>query len=715
MALTRRSFLELLGASTAWAVTYSCAPRDGGLGEPSPAASDGDIGPADPSIVNYTDWLFIHPDGSVTAHTGRVELGQGLTSVLSNILSQALEIDPETVHLVMGDTDSCPDDGPTSGSAATRLVGWGYWRACDRLRDHLVQRAADLLSVPVDQLLYRDGAVVGRWRQDLRVAIGDLADGAVHLPMADAGVPGPSPNRYTDLGTLNVNGEAIVTGTQVYTGDLFPGSVAYASWLLPDYHVQLTRLESADLDAAGRQPGVVHAERFSNTAMVVGDSYSAVARGCSAAQPTWKTPRRSRQLDVEAEIRAGAELRRVIEANGDPDRELADSPVAVAETYITQYASQVPIETETAVADVDGGRVTVWASTQAPFRARGRVAARLGIPEDTVRVINMPVGGGFGVKVGTQAPEIAAEIARAARRRVKLVYSRDQQFRSRARYKEAVVADIATGVTRDGRLLARTLDLYQDEGHGSTETYDIPAVRTRLFATTMPARHGVMRGTSFVQTGFAVESHTDVVADEVGLDPLVFRKKNVHFSAFIPLLDACAERIGYGVRVLPEDHGVGVAICVHGGRQLGAVAAEVAVDRSTGVVSVVRLDGAFDVGLVINRNTLTANTKGAMLFGLGYALFEEVRLDGYQAFVRGLGDYRIPRFSDLPAIEISFHDNLVDQPMPRGCGELPVIPTLAAIANAVRRAVGLRFHTLPITPERVLAGLRDPKAVSRQA
>jgi len=713
MALTRRSFLELLGASTAWAVTYSCAPGEAPPAEAPPAAPNDEPRPSEPYIVNYTDWLFIHPDGSVTAHTGRVELGQGLTSVLSNILGQALQLPPDKVHLVLGDTALCPDDGPTSGSAATRLVGWGFWRACDRLRDHLVRRAAERLSVPVEQLIYRDGAVVGRRRRDLRVGIGDLADGAVHLPMADIGVPGPSPNRYTDLGTLNVNAEAIVTGTQVYTGDLFPGSVAYASWLLPEYHVQLTRLESADLDGASRQPGVHHVERFSSTAMVVGDSFTAVARGCSAAEPRWKRPNRSRELDVEAEIRAGAELRSVVEEVGDADREIKRSPVVVAETYITQYASQVPIETETAIAEVEGDTATVWASTQAPFRARQRVAARLEIPEDHVHVVNMPVGGGFGVKVGTQAPEIAAEIARAAGRRVKLVFSRDQQFRSRARYKEAVVADVASGVAPDGRLLARTLDLYQDEGHGSTETYDIPAVRTRLFASTMPARHGVMRGTSFVQTGFAVESHTDVVADRLGLDPVSFRKKNLYFPAFVPLLDACAERMGYSVRALPEDHGIGFAICVHGGRQLGAVAAEVAVDRATGVVSVVRLDGAFDVGLVINRNTLTANTKGAMLFGVGYALFEEVPLDGHQAYVRSLSDYRIPRFSDVPTIEISFHDNLVNSPMPRGCGELPVIPTLAAIANAVRRAVGLRFHTLPMTPERILAGLRDSDVVTR--
>jgi CO/xanthine dehydrogenase Mo-binding subunit len=165
--------------------------------------------------------------------------------------------------------------------------------------------------------------------------------------------------------------------------------------------------------------------------------------------------------------------------------------------------------------------------------------------------------------------------------------------------------------------------------------------------------------------------------------------------------------IGYGVRALPPDHGIGFAICHHGGRQLGAVAAEVSANRTTGVIRVERLAGAYDIGIVINRNTLTANTKGAMIWGLGYALFEEVSVDGHTAHVRSFDDYRIPRFSDVPPIDLAFLDNESRDQSPRGCGELPVPPTAAAICNAVYRAIGVRFHTLPMTPERVLAALRD--------
>lgn len=223
----------------------------------------------------------------------------------------------------------------------------------------------------------------------------------------------------------------------------------------------------------------------------------------------------------------------------------------------------------------------------------------------------------------------------------------------------------------------------------------------------MPARHGTMRGTSFVQTCFAVESHTDAVAEALGLDPVDFRKKNLALDSFAPLLDACAEMTGYGEALDGRYRGIGFAICHHGGRQLGAAAAEVSVDPSTGVVRVERLAGAFDIGLVVNLNTLTANTRGAMIWGLGFALFEEVRLDGHRSYTRSLGDYRIPRFSDVPPIDIAFFSNEIRNGAPRGCGELPVIPTVGAIANAVARATGVRFHSLPLTPERVLAALQS--------
>jgi len=266
--------------------------------------------------------------------------------------------------------------------------------------------------------------------------------------------------------------------------------------------------------------------------------------------------------------------------------------------------------------------------------------------------------------------------------------------------------DISSGVTTAGQLTGRRIDIYQDEGFGTEDVYSVPHVLTRLYKTRLPVKHGVMRGTSYVQVCYALESHTDMVARAIGMDPLEFRQVNVSRPSFRPLLETCGDMIGWEAGRTATDHGVGIALCHHGGRQLGVVAAKVTVDRSSGRITVDRLCGAFDVGLVINRNTLTMGTKGAMLWGLGYALLEEVALDGHRSHTSSFADYRIARFSDTPPIDVTFLDNEAPG-SPRGCGELPVIPTVGAICNAVYDAIGIRFYELPMTPERVRKALAE--------
>ena len=138
---------------------------------------------------------------------------------------------------------------------------------------------------------------------------------------------------------------------------------------------------------------------------------------------------------------------------------------------------------------------------------------------------------------------------------------------------------------------------------------------------------------------------------------------------------------------------------------MGAAAARVKVNRTNGKIKVKRICAAFDIGTVINHRTATACIRGGIIWGLGYILKEKIELDGYGCYTEFLSDYNIPRFSDMPPIDIDFLDNQAPG-APRGCGELPLIPTIAAIANAVYHAVGVRFYSTPITPERMLEALR---------
>jgi len=707
MSPTRREVLIGLGGSLAYAVQIGCSPGDPEANapvalDPLPAKPGGR--PHMPDI-DAREWLIISPDGSVTVYTARTEIGQGLTTILYDLVGQALELPNERINIVMGDTDLCPSDGPTTGSAATRHVAWAFWIACHQIKDDLVLLAAEATDGRARNLEYSQGEIVNKRDRSKRIGIGELADGQVRRVKVDPVTNTAEMPQYEDRRSLNVNAEAIVTGTQTFTADLYPEGCLYGGVVIPDYHWFSTRLRSAKRARARKLPGVVGLKKQGRSLTVLGDSYTTVQKAMEALDARWWAPDRQRELDKEAEIRAGAELKHLVEEQGDVDAGLGGSDLVISETYLTQYASQVPLETDTAIASIEDGRVTVHVGTQNPFLTRWRIAQQEGIDESQVRVISMPSGGAFGSKAGhTVADETVRMLEISDGAPVKYIYSRLADIQRRGRYKEAVVFDVTSGLDSLGRLVARKIDIFQDEGHGTVEMYDIPHVQTRLLEAQIPPRHATMRGTSFAQSVFALESHTDVLAEAAGLDPLAFRRHNIALPAFQPLLDACAEMLDYSHYEPPEDNGIGFAICNHGGRQLGVVGAEVRVDRRSGRVTVERLAGAFDFGLVINRRLATNGVKSAMIWGLSFALLEDVDLDGHSCYTTGFSNYDIARMSDTPPIEIAYFDTQ-NPGKPRGCGEMPLPPTTAAIANAVYRAIGVRFYELPLTPARVKAAL----------
>lgn len=708
MNMSRRQFLASLGGAglfyavrsspgvSAQTVPYECIPMD----------LENAVCKAVLTDTDYTEWIVFGPDDSVSVFTNRTELGQGLKTVIAAVVTQGLDISLEKLTVVQGDTDCCPDDGPTYGSAATQLVGWGFWQACLRIRTDLVARAARMLAIPAHQLRFTSGGVEIKGKIGKRVSAFEIGRGKVVILDIDP-KSAPTAKQYVDRGLPNVNGEKIVTGELKYVGDLHMPGQLYAGWLTQPYHPNITQLSSAHLDAAEALPGVKMVKVVRGRVAAVGERYTDVIKALSLVETEWSVPKRSEQLLVEDEARMGAKLEEVKEELGDVDAGLEASDLVISETYTTQYIAHAQIETDAAVAvpeDADG-RVTVWVSSQYPFLARKIIADYLDKPQSDVRVIAMPVGGGFGGKIGNPVTRQAAEFARLAQAPIKLIYSRKNQFQLLSHYKAACIIDITTGINADGMMFARKIDSYQDLAEGSTCTYAIPNVLTRAYAADWPFSRAVTRGTSYVQTCFAIESHVDMLANRLGMDPFEFRRKNVQYPAFVDLIDKCAEMIGYGGSQPGSDEGIGIAIVKHGGAQLCAIAARVAVDRVTGKINVKQICAALDIGIVVSSNTAIVGIQGAVAWGIGFALSEEIKLNGHRTETEYLSQYRIPRFSDMPPIEIVFLDNHCPPGTVRGCGEMPVIPTIGAIANAIYNAIGIRFYSTPITPEKVKQAL----------
>ncbi len=708
MNLTRREFIASLGSAGlfyAFRLTPGTDTQTGPFESP-PIPPDESLCLDTPSDIDYTDWIAFGPGDKVTVFAGRTEIGQGLKTVVTAIVTQGLEISQENLTVVLGDTDLCPDDGPTSGSAATKTVGWGFWLACLKIRGDVIIRASRFLNIPAEELEFREGGVGRKGEPNKLVNPAELGHGDISFMDIDPQAK-PAGKTYTDLKIPNVNAEAIVTGSLAYVGDLKKPGMLYAGWFTPPYHTRLTTLKSVDLGAVRALPGVKKAGVVQGMIAVYGERYSDVLKGLDLVQSTWSAPGRPKEMPLE-EARANAKLFAVKEQQGDINAGLAASDLVVSETYTTQYIAHAPLETDIALAKMENGgnKVTVWVSTQHAAKARELIAAYLKIPRSSVHVIAQPAGGAFGGKQANPVNPEAARLAREAKAPVKLIYSRKDQFQIRSHFKAACIIEVTSGVSAAGKILARKIDSYQDVADGTRYTYDIPHVLVKAYRDPKwPISAAATRGTSYVQTCFAAESHIDVLAHRLGIDPLEFRRKNILHPALVKVLDTCAEMIGYGNNDLEQDEGIGLGIVVHGAAQLGATAAKVAVNRTSGKITVKHICAAYDIGTVINRNTALIGLRGGIAWGIGFILSEEIKLNGHRVETEYFSQYKIPRFSDIPPIDIVFLDTYAPGTGPRGCGEMPVIPTLCAIANAIYNAVGVRFYSTPITPDKVKKAL----------
>jgi len=708
MSITRREFLKSLGNSyLLYAISF--VP---GIGKPQ---IQYETAPEDVQDIecrayelsyDYRECIVFDEKGHVTLFCGRTELGQGITTVLTALVTQGLDIPQEKLTVILGNTDVCPDHGPTVGSAATELIAWGIWNACLEIRSDLIRHAADQQKQPVENIIFKQGCIQLKNEPRKKMSPLEIHGNKVISMKLDPHFSAGQKKQYKDLGLYNVNAEAIVTGTMKYAGDMKIPKALYADWLIPPYHPRLTHLKSADLTEALAMPGVKSAEIVRGKVLIAATRYHEVVKALTKVKTEWAKPTRPKIFEPEKEIRAGANLERIIEEKGDVAAGFASSYKTLSETYVTHYTTWAQLETDTALAkiDPDSGEVLIWTGSQWPHYSRKLAAEFLELPESSVHLYHTPVGGCFGGKVCNPAGREAAELSRKLNVPIKMIYSRKNQFKKRALYKMACVLDLTTGVGTDGRILSRKIDIYQDLGEGTHETYNSPNTLIRHFKTDLPFNQANSRGTSYVQIGFAQESHMDMLAASIGMDPLEFRCLNFELESFIPLIKTCAAMIGYQKSHKRMDWGIGFGICNHGGRQMGAIAARVKVDRTTGKIHVNRICGAFDIGTVINHRTATAGIRGAIIWGLGYVLTENINLDGHGCYTEYLSDYNIPRFSAIPPIDIEFLDNQAPG-APRGCGELPVIPTIAAIANAVYHAVNIRFYSTPITPQKVLKAL----------
>jgi isoquinoline 1-oxidoreductase len=695
--LDRREFLKRVGGGVV--VLFTTLPRLT-LAEASPTQL-----PSEPAFNAY---LRIGEDGRVTCFTGKIEMGQGVITSLPQMLADELDVAVGMIDMVMGDTDRCPFDRGTWGSLTTRVFGPELRAAGAQARQVLLELAGEQLSIPLERLEVAEGIVFDRTDRTRAISYAALTKGrAIARDVANS-APTKTAANFKVMGNSFTRRDALgkVTGQAQFAADIRLPGMLHARILRPPAHG--ATLEQLDTSAAAAMDGV-RVVQDGDLVAVLHQQRDVADRALALVQAKYAVPKATfDDRTVYEHLMGMAPQGDPVAAGGD----LAEGEQLAAqvfeETYLNAYVAHAPMEPHAAVASMEDGRMTVWASTQSPFGLRQELMSVLGLPEDKVRVITPFVGGGFGGKGSSGQGVQAARLARSVGRPVQVFWTREDEFFWDT-YRPAAIVKIRSGLTADGAPAFWDYRVYYAGARGSEQPYDIPHHRTVAHSrgwSGPPGSHpfatGAWRAPAANTNAFAREQHIDIMAHGAGVDPLAFRLQHCSQAKFLGVLKAAAEQFGWTPGARTDGRGMGVA-CGIDADTVVATMAEVEVDRSSGQVSVKRVVCAQDMGLVVNPAGATIQVEGCVTMGLGYALTEEQHFRGGEILDLNFDRYELPRFSGLPMIETVLIDS--EDPEPHGGGEPAIITMGAVIANAIFNAVGVRLLELPMTPDRVKAAL----------
>lgn len=690
--ISRRRFFKLFGGGLAVAfvlddILLNAAPPSfpGFLSTP-------DSGPLPDNQVGA--WVHILEDGTVNVFTGKVEVGQNIRTSLSQAVAEELHIPVSSIKMIMGDTDLVPSDGGTFGSRSTPQMGTQLRRAAATARMALIDMAARNWKTDAVSLKAEAGFVIDT-RTNKKVAYGELTRGQeLLLPVsAEVKLTPASEWKIAGKSVPKVDGSLYVTGKHKFVSDMKLPGMLYGKVLRPPAYQ--AKLISADLDAVKAVPGITVVQDGNFIAVAApsakqAENLIAAIRG-GVKWDGLSQPSRSEIFDYlvknSASRRGGP--------GSDLERALASADMTLKNTFQVNYIAHVPLEPRAALAQWTDGKLTVWTGTQSPFGVQRELMDAFDLPGEKVRVIMPDTGSGYGGKHSGEAAVEAARLAKEAGKPVKIVWTREEEF-TWAYFRPAGVIEVNSGITRDGSITAWKFHNY-NSGPAAIETqYDIPYQDTVYIPSKTPLRQGSYRGLASTANVFARESHITDLARLVNMDQLAFRLKNLKDDRLKAVLEAAAQSFGWSKNARQPGHGYGIAGAYEKGGYVAACA-EVAIDSTTKDVKVIRISEAFECGAIVNPAHLENQVMGAIVQGLGGALFEAIDFDNGRILNPHLSAYRVPRFRDVPKIEVILV-NRKDLPS-AGAGEAPIMGVAPAIRNAILDASGIALKTLPLIPQ----------------
>jgi nicotinate dehydrogenase subunit B len=729
--LSRREFAAALGGIV---LSFSLVPR---LALGQQAALPGSLN--DNRMLDA--WLRINPDGTATVFTGKVELGQGILTALAQIAAEELDLPLSRIKMISGDTGQTPNEGQTAGSQSIEASGTALRMAGAEVRAMLMELAAERFGVAADTLTANDAVISGR--DGRQVGYGELA-GEVDLHReATAKVAPKLPAEHRIVGTAVPRRDipAKVTGGAAYVQDVrLPGMLHGRVVRPPRYGA---KLESFDQAAVKAMPGVTAVVRDGSFLGVVAEREEQAinARDALKKSAHWLG---GDELPDPAKIYEYL-LSQSMEDKVISDKQapLPDGAIPVEATYHRPYMAHASIGPSCSVAQMEGGKLTVWTHTQGVFPLRATMAKALDMPPAAIRCIHVEGSGCYGHNGADDVALDAALLARAtAGRPVRVQWMRDDEFmweplgaamvmRARAALKDGRIVDwnydvwsnthnmrpgdpngvnlLASWYLEKPKLPAPPRGAPQPAGAGDRNAiplYELPRQHiTSHLIKEMPLRVSALRTLGAYANVFAIESFMDELAAAAEADPVAFRLAHLKDPRAKAVIEKVAEAAGWkpgekgnGAR------GRGIAFAKY--KTLAtyvAVIVDLELDRASGRIKVPRAFAAVDSGQIINPNGLTNQIEGGIVQSTSWTLHEEMQFDRTGILSQSWDSYPILTMDEAPRVTTVLIDRPNEHPL--GAGEAAQGPTAAAIANAFTAATGKRIRELPLLPKRVKAAL----------
>jgi nicotinate dehydrogenase subunit B len=726
----------------------------------------------DGASSNQVDaWIAVGADGNVTAYTGKCELGHGLYTAQTQLIAEELGVSFDRVKLIQCDTALTPDQGTTSGAQShpTNFNQGSLALAGATAREALFQLASTRLGVPVDQLAVRDGVISVKTDAARKVAYGELIGGRKFNLTLNTRAQRKHPGEWIVLGTSvpRVEIPAIATGQFEFVHNVrVPGMVHGRVVRPPAVGVTVA---SVDEGSVKDVPGVVKVVVKKNFVGVVAEKPWQAIQAASKLKVTWTAAAGlPNQRDFYNYLRNRKPTRDTLVVNSkDVDDKLSQASKVVKATYHHPYHMHGSVGTSCAVADVQGGKATIWSPTQAVYPLRSTAALLLGLQPENVHVVFKMGSGCYGINGADTVSYDAALLSQAVGKPVRVQLTRKDEM-AWENYGVAYVIDQRAGLDATGNIVAWDHEAWAPTlggrpgannpgnvvtgflagfppaafaartpapdpanfGNGSNAapsyvsgsvngraggTGNVRSERVLVHDVQSPFFTGPLRSPARLQNTFAHESFIDEIAAAVKADPVEYRLRHLSDERLIEVVKSAAKGANWQSRPSPRpaNRRTGIAsgrgiscVLYEGDNGYCATVAEVDVNQDTGRISVKRLVIANDCGPISNPDGLRNQLEGGALHGLSRALSEEVTWDDQKVTSIDWRTYR-PLFvgDEVPKIETILINRADVRAM--GAGETAVTVVAAAIANAVFDATGARVRQVPFTAERVKAALNS--------